>query len=258
MAELGVTWEVITSLNLVTELENLISRFIANPQDSKTRKELTEVMKNTSIRSNKTMTAIGSLQRSNKLKVGLYKEIVALCTKAENLQSAQGSVQENEQPQTTTPVPEVSIPAATHQEQHKVSETTQSEAATPQSNVVNLPNLLTEKEEQKLEEKKKKLEESLRKKLLAMENKIRERMQARAETRANRKGIKPEEAKELTDKKDALNRLKESSAGVRAEMKKLREEIKALKPKKVKLTAEEKAAKKAAKAAAKQAKSQAA
>lgn len=223
------------------ELEAAVAQFMdgAEADDKKKdvgKKELMDSIDKNGLKNPGVMKLIGTLQRDKVLKPGLYKELVELNKKLSN---GEGE---------TKPAEAAAAPA-TAKTETPATEGAEAKSAEEGGDASEL--LLTEKQLARFKERMKKEEEKARKRLLDKEKKIREKLAGKAEKRAARLGMKVEEAAEIVQARTRISEKREQVKVLRADIKKDRELIKSLRPKRPKMTDEEKAARKAEREAAK-------
>jgi len=230
---MGVLGEL-KSKKLDNDLESLYGKFFTKSSDADSRKQLNSTIDSTGLKSPKTMQLVGLLQRTGKLQPGLYKELVGLSRRFEEGESS-------------APKTETTSVSSTEETKADKAKVERKEVVTEvKDNVVHIEGFnLTDKDKEKLKEKLQKEEEKIRKRLMKYEEKAVERLKARAEKKAQRQGMKLEEMQEIKDRKEKLTKIKEELKTLRASAKVLKDEIKALRPKREKKekTEEEKAAK---------------
>lgn len=211
---------------LTAKYTSSVDKYKTDTTDDGVIKSLSDTVDANGLKAPAVMKLIGTLQSQKKLKPGLYKDLVTLNNEMT------GGAEASADAGATAGATGGAAPAA--------------------DGVVHAEGdvKFTEKQEEKIKAKLKKYEEKHRTALLKKEENIRARMSGRAEKRAQRLGMKVEEAKEITDQREIILKAKELIKAQRAIVKEARGKILALRPKKPKLTPEEKAAKKAEKAAA--------
>jgi len=216
----------LSGAGLDVELESILQDFVVDANDEKSLADLKKIIDKAGLKAPKTMKLVGEFQRNQKLKPGLYKELVALNNRLES----GGSEAKNEEPE-ATPTPQEETVANT--EEAEVETTEETAAEENNDNVVELKQEenFSDKEEEKIRERMKKEEEKMRKRLLDREKKMRERMKTRHEKRAQRQGMKLETLQKINEINEDLKKLREERKAIGEKMKVLREELKEIKPK---------------------------
>jgi cell division cycle 2-like protein len=206
---------------LDADLALLFDKFVTSKGDSDSRNQLSKSLDETGLKSPKTMQLVGLLQRTGKLQPGLYKELVGLNKRLEEDNSVAIKPQEETKDSSAAKV-------KTHSGEKAMTEE-------KTDNVVHLEGFaLTEKDKEKIKAKLQKEEEKIRQRLLKWEQKQVERAKARVEKRAQRQGMKIEEMQEIKERKEKLAVIREEMKERKIIAKKLKEEIKALRPKREK------------------------
>jgi hypothetical protein len=224
---------------LKDSLEALYAKFISNKADADSRKKLDEAIDGSGLKSPKTMQLVGTLQREGKLQPGLYKELVSLNQKFEG---SNGAAQEQPEP-STDGSSEEKKPGEEEMSDKKQAAPVAAEAEAPaddKSNVVSLEGFsMTDKDKEKLKVALQKEEEKVRQRMLRYEQKQVERMKTRAEKRAQRQGLKLEQLQAIKECKDQTTILREEIKERKVKVAALKEQLKALRPKREKKEGEE-------------------
>lgn len=219
------------TLNLFEEFETYLREYVTDPS---VLDEIHAAVDEAGLKSTKTMTLLGILQRNGKTKAGLYKVLVGLQARAMSTAATQPAVEQEKEStevtQTTSDVPEEKTEVSggnTVSDEVSVEEKVSTTEDT--SNVVQLQSL-PGKEEDKIKARLAKEEAKIRAKLLEREAKLRERAKARAEKKAQRKGMKLETLEGIRERKEKMTELRNKRKELSTEIKKLSTEIKELRP----------------------------
>lgn len=198
------TMEKLMETGMDVELEAHFAEFFLTDDEAK-KEELRKMIDERGFQDPVIMKHIGKLQRENVLKPGIYKEFVDLNTRLQEAVGGNGVTQQ------ATPAPKTEAAPKTDGDAKK--ELTPEEIEAHQ---------FTDEQEEKIKKQLQAEEEKLKKRLQAREQKIRERMILGRTARAQRLGLKAEDAAKI---EAAMSRIKE----IDAKVKDLREEKKAQK-----------------------------
>jgi len=191
---------------LSKELESHMSTFFSK-DDTASRGKLLETIDKNGLKSPVVMKMIGHLQTAKILTPGLYEKLTNL-SKQLKAAPTNGESKKEEEVMTEAPTGEVTEP----------------------EEVEGTSSILSSKQEQMVADRLKKAEERMRKRLLDQEVKLREKFAGRAQKKAQRLGMKVEEAKEIQDLKAHINDLRAQVKVQREEMKACHAKIKELRP----------------------------
>jgi hypothetical protein len=209
--------QALQAAGLDVELEMHFSEFFLK-DDEGAKTALKQLIDQHGLKSNEVMKQVGALQRSETIKPGIYKEFVELQKKLGGNGAAAA-------PAAAAPAAAPTTPAAT----------APAAPAVTQADVEGFA--FTAEQEAKIKEQIEKEESKIRERLLKKEQQIRERMVKRQASRAQRLGLKKEEAEKIQSLKAKISANNEQVKKLREENKGYRDEIHAIRPKRARSAA---------------------
>lgn len=217
------TIQAITDAGLTDDLDLMFETYFKK-DDGKAKRKLKDIVDKHGLQCPEVIREVGALQRAEILAPGIYKEFKTLNAKL----SDGGNGQTEAAKPTPQAAPKTEPKAAPKEPELKEDEPkAEADVVMVAEDDVN-GQVLTDSDEEEIREKLRKEEEAWRAKLAARERKLREQKIKKNKKKAQRLGLKAEEAAKIKQLKDEIARVQEHNKKLRAEMKVNNDSIKTM------------------------------